>query len=114
MADVENNTKESQSIPLLLSNTLAADILNERRNAVASQNQTANDSRNCSTAAINVLIKRTAELDAIESAATNPVLGHNAHYAAASGASMNNSQLSNAILQLGTVNQAILAKLGNS
>jgi hypothetical protein len=109
MAEVATagNGVESQTIPSLLSNTLAADIINERRNAIGSINQTAADSRNCATAGLNTLVKRTSELDAVEASAVNPILGHNAQYASASGSSMQNAQLANSLAALQSVVQSM-------
>ena len=109
MADVDTASSgvESQTIPSLLCNTLAADIVNERRNAIGSINQTSADSRNAATAAINTLVKRTSELDGVEAAAVNPILGHNAQYASASGSSMQNSQIANSLMALQTALQGM-------
>lgn len=110
-AVANSNFKATSEIPGLLSNTMAADIVAHSRNATASMIQTASDSRNAASAALNVLTKRIAELDPVESSAVAPVSGHTQQYAAASGAGMQSAQLGQSMIQLGNAQQAIQVQL---
>ena len=93
IASVSNaNFKACAEIPALLSNT-------------------ASDSRNAASAALNVLTKRIAELDSVESAASLPIAAHSQQMAVASGAGMQSAQLGQSMLQLGNAQQSIQVQL---
>lgn len=110
-AVANSNFKATAEIPGLLSNTVAADIVNHSRNATASMIQTASDSRNSASAALNLLTKRIAELDPTEASAITPLSGHTQQYSLASGAGMQSAQLGQSMMQLSQAQQAIQVQL---
>lgn len=110
-AIANSNFKASAELPGMMSNVLGNSILQLSTLNIANAIQTASDSRNASTAAMNSLTKRIAELDSVEAGSTAPIIGHTQHYAASSGAGIDSAQLAHSMVQLGQGQQQLQVQL---
>ena len=102
---------ENQSAADLIADTLSGDIVLQTRLCNLSAIQTANDSRNAASAALNTLTKRISELDIAETAGSAPLAGTTQAYALSNAQSMEASSVSSQMLQLGHSNQQLSTQL---